>query len=599
MTYELACKDKDKIEILSNFGQWRLNNFIMEKLRASLLPPTSKAPTGIAGLDENLRGGLARGRTTFLAGGPGSGKSLLALQTLVHGARHLNEPGIFVTFEESSQRVIINASKFGWDLPSLQRKKLFFLDVQPTADLIQSGTFDLDGLLAALTAKVAEMGAKRLVFDAIDVVLSLLDDAKAERREIYRLHEWLLAHELTAIITAKADANEPGHLGFMQFMVDCAMTLNHDIVQGVSQRNLRVLKYRGSSFEENESPFVIGDQGLEVAGSRFTGESRISPSNERVSSGVARLDTMLGGGYYRNSSVLLTGFPGTAKSTLCGAFAEAACRRGERTLFVTFDSDANEVIRNLASVNIRLQRFIKSGSLFTKSARAINGSAEIHLMRIKKLVREHKVRCLVIDPVSALAKDGNLGTAHSVAERLIDWVKSEGITLVCTSLLDNKNLTDMEGTLLQISTIADTWIHLNYRVCAGERNRGLSIIKSRGTQHSNQVRELVLSEAGVTLADAYMAGGDVLMGTLRWEKERAERQARHATEIAVRLQRIKVENDEAEINAQIRSLRHDLQVKREERNALETAAAARSEEISKNQTLLRGLRKADGSSLKK
>jgi circadian clock protein KaiC len=220
-------------------------------------------------------------------------------------------------------------------------------------------------------------------------------------------------------------------------------------------------------------------------------------------------------------------------------------------------------------------------------------------MRIKKLAREHRVRCLVIDPVSALAKDGNLGTAHSVAERLIDWVKTEGITLVCTSLLDNKNLTEMEGTPLQISTIADTWIHLNYLVCAGERNRGLSIIKSRGTQHSNQVRELVLSGAGVTLADAYMAGGEVLMGTLRWEKERAERQARHAAEIATHLQRIKAENDEAEIKAQIRSLQHDLEVKREEKNALETAAAVRSEEISQDQTLLRRLRRADGSSLKK
>jgi circadian clock protein KaiC len=568
--------------------------------KTSSISASSKASTGIEGFDEITRGGLARGRTTLLAGGPGSGKSLLALQVLVNGARIYDEPGIFVAFEENSKQIIGNAGKFGWDLPALQRKNLFFLNAQPTAELIQSGAFDLDGLLAVLAAKADEMGAKRIVFDAIDVLLSLLDDKKTERREICKLHEWLLARGLTAIITAKADgdAENERHLSFIQFMVDCAIDLNHTIVSGVSQRNLRVLKYRGSAFEENESPFVIGDQGLEVAGSNYTGESRIIVSNERVSSGVPRLDTMLGGGYYRGSSVLITGFPGTAKSTLCGAFAEAAGKRGERTLYVSFDSDMNEVIRNLASVNIRLQRFVKSGRLFTKSARAINGSAEIHLMRIKKLVREHKVRCLVIDPVSALAKSGNEGAANGVAERLIDWAKLEGITMLCTSLLDSNSLTNAEGTPIQISTLADTWIHLSYLVNAGERNRGLSIIKSRGTAHSNQVRELILSDKGVTLADAYMAGGEVLMGTLRWEKELAARNAQTEAANASQRQRMKIISEEAELTGRIKSLQVELEMKRAEKNLAAKSADGGAAQLSQNEKLLRKLRKADSNNQK-
>jgi len=569
----------------------------MKKRKTGPPQHSDKAPTGIEGFDEITRGGLPRGRTTLLAGGPGSGKSLLALQSLVHGAIDLDEPGIFVAFEESSERIIINAAQFSWNLPALQRRKLFFLNAQPTADLIQSGNFDLDGLLAMLAAKVRAMGAKRIVFDAIDMVLSLLSDVKTERREIVKLHDWLVKEGLTAIITAKEGDDQP-HLDYLQFMVDCAVTLNHAVVAGVSQRNLRILKYRGSAFEENESPFVIGSTGLEVAGSRGPGQPDVAVSNERVSSGVPRLDTMLGGGYYRCSSVLITGFPGTAKSTLSGAFAEAACARGEPTLFVSFDSDISEVVRNLASVNIRLQRFVNSGVLRTNSARALNGSAEIHLMRIKNLVREQKTRCLVIDPVSALAKSGNVDTGHSVAERLIDWAKAEGITLVCTSLLEHGS-TQMEGTPMQISTIADTWIHLNYLVNAGERNRGLSIIKSRGTAHSNQVRELVLSHAGVTLADAYMAGGEVLMGTLRWEKERADQITRLEGENAIRRQRLKIETEEIDLAARLKALERELESKRAEKELLNQKAALNAKEITTDRDRLSSLRKADHAGLKK
>ncbi|OYY95779.1 MAG: hypothetical protein B7Y41_00330 [Hydrogenophilales bacterium 28-61-23] len=570
----------------------------MKSIRPPLAPTPTKAPTGITGFDEITGGGLPRGRTTLLVGGPGSGKTILSLQFLAHGAQDCKEPGIFVAFEEASTRIVANADSFGWDLAGLLReKKLFFLDAQPKSDLVQSGDFDLGGMLAALEAQTKNMGARRIVFDALDVVLALLPDPAAKRREIYRLHEWLLARELTGIITAKAGGDEASVIqqpfGFMQFMVDCAVILNHSVALGVSHRNLRVQKYRGSGFDENESPFLIGNSGLvvDVARTRVHVDAKVS--NERVSSGVERLDTMLGGGYYRGASILITGFSGTAKTTLSAAFAEAACQRGEHTLFVSFDSDYNEVIRNLASVGIGLDRYVKNGCLSMISARSIAGSAESYLVRIKTLAQEHDARCLVIDPVSTWYKSGNDTTAQSVADRLIDWSKSEGITLVCTSLLDEMSNRSESNSPLQISTLADTWIHLNYLVQAGERNRGLSIVKSRGTAHSNQVRELILSDAGVTLADTYTAGGEVLMGTLRWEKERAERVATEAAEAAAKLKRVRLDAEEAELEVRLKSLQTELVAKQVEKALLVRSTQSHEGELSRGRTQMKELRGAD------
>jgi circadian clock protein KaiC len=570
----------------------------MSSPRRAVIKAPNKALTGITGFDEITRGGLPRGRTTLVVGGPGSGKTLFALGFLVHGARDCREPGIFVAFEETPSRIVANADTFGWNLPALQQQgKLYFMDAQPVPDLVQSGTFDLTGMLAALGAKAQELGARRIVFDAVDIVLALLPDAAAQRREIYRLHAWLLAHELTGVVTLKADSDESGAVrqpfGFMQFMVDCAVVLNHSVVLGVSQRNLRVQKFRGSSFDENESPFLIGRTGFEVAVSRTLGRGESTVTNERVSSGVDRIDTMLGGGYYRGASVLITGFPGTAKTTLSGAFAEAACQRGERTMFVSFDSDSNEVIRNLGSVGIRLDRFVDDGSLHMVSARTITGSAETYLVRIKTLAREHRARCLVVDPVSTLSKSGNELTAHSVAERLIDWSKAEGITLVCTSLLDEMSSQSEAGSPLQISTLADTWIHLNYLVQAGERNRGMSIIKSRGTAHSNQVRELILSDAGITVTDTYTAGGEVLMGTMRWEKESAERHASEVAAVTAKLRSVRLEAEEAELEARVRSLQVELAAKVTEKSVLAHSAEVQERESSLGRDRMRELRGSD------
>jgi circadian clock protein KaiC len=557
-----------------------------------------KAPTGIFGFDQIAGGGLPRDRSTLLIGGPGSGKTIFALQCLVHGARNCGEPGIFVAFEETSERLEANFKGFGWDIGQLRKNKLFFLDAQPTHELLQSGTFDLSGMLAVIGAKVKAMGARRIVFDALDITLALLPNVATKRREIYRLHEWLLDSKLTGIITAKSGEDAastlgPQPFGFMQFMVDCAVILRHRVSLGVSQRSIRVQKFRGSGFDENESPFVIGRNGFDVAVSRASEGADTKVSSERVTSGVRRLDTMLGGGYYRGSSVLITGFPGTAKTTLSGAFAQAACKRGERTMFVGFDSDSSEVVRNLTSVQIRLDRYLRNGLLRMISARTFTGSAETLMARIKALTMEHKARCLVIDPVSTLSKAGNELTAHGVAERLIDWSKTDGITLLCTSLLDETSSHVEGSTPLQVSTLADTWIHLNYQLQSGERNRGLSIIKSRGTAHSNQVRELLLSDDGVTLADTYTAGGEVLMGTMRWEKESAEIKATQIAEITGKLKLASLDAEATVLEVRLKSINTELAAKRLEKKLLSLNKHRGDVELKRRNNQMQQLRGAD------
>jgi circadian clock protein KaiC len=558
----------------------------------------SKSPTGVAGLDHLTAGGFPRGRTTLIEGGPGAGKTVLALQFLVNGARQFGEPGIFVAFEESAARLKANAATFGWDLDALHRKRLFFVDAQPSADIVQSGAFDLGGLCAAVEARARRIGARRIVFDAVDVVLALLSDAAAARREVYRLHDWLLASGLTAIITAKTGMDDgkgwPLPTSQLQFMVDCAVSLTHQVSAGISHRGLRVVKYRGSGFSENVAPLVISRHGLEVAGAPplvKTGRTDTA-LRERVSTGVARLDTMLEGGYYRRSSVLITGSPGTAKTTLCGAFVDAACRRGERALFVSFDSTPGEIVRNLESVKIRLDRHRKSGLLRLVSARSGTASAEAHLGHIVATAREHRARCLVVDPLSALGTHGEMAPSPSPVIYLTDWAKAEGLTLVCSSLVEGAR-PDAEKTALQISTIADTWIHLSYLVRGGERNRALTIVKSRGTDHSNQVRELILGAAGVTLADVFSAGGEVLMGALRWEKEQA--QVEQQREQAIESQRRLADLDR--IDAQL-AARHDRlqairRANRIERKALERAGDAQLSRVRDSEAAIQRLRKAD------
>jgi circadian clock protein KaiC len=381
-------------------------------------------------------------------------------------------------------------------------------------------------------------------------------------------------------------------MDFMQFMVDCAVVLRHVVVEGVSQRNIRVVKYRGFAFEENEAPFVIARHGIEVGYTSGENPAAALVTQERVSTGISRLDTMLNGGYYRGASVLISGAPGTAKTTLCGAFAEAACQRGERTLFVSFDSAGDEVVRNLGSVNIQLEQYIADGTLRMTSTRAVRGSSELHLMRIRDEALQHDARCIVVDPISALAKAGNTNISHNVVERLVDWAKMQGITLLCTSLLDHATPT-LENTPLEVSTIADTWIHLSYVVQGGERNRGLTIIKSRGTGHSNQVRELILQESGITLTDVFTAAGEVLMGTLRYEKERGERLKQQMNDAHTQRHREDLASETVELEQRIQSIQRELDRKRVQQATLNDATAEQEDEQARAGMELLDRRSAD------
>jgi circadian clock protein KaiC len=528
-----------------------------------------KVPTGIPGVDEITGGGIPSNRTTLVMGGPGSGKTIFALQTLVNGAREHGEPGIFVAFEENSRHIIENAGSFGWDLPALEQEQLFFLDARMPAETVLSGDYDLAGMLASLQAKAREMGAKRIVFDSIDVLLTLLGDAKAERLELYRIHDWLADSGLTGIITTRleggADPSFSEHFGFMQFMADCVVLLGHHLVEHVSLRELRVLKYRGTGFAENEFPLVITPTGIEVASAGVVDTAMRYPVfTERISTGISRLDTMLGGdGYIRGTSILITGSPGTAKTTLGGAFVQAACERGERAMLINFDESAEEVVRNLTSVNIRLQRFIDDGLLQIHAFRSEARSAEEHLICIKRLLTDHQPNCLVVDPLSALLKAGGHITGPAVAQRLLSITKQQGITSLCTSLLGGIEPVS-EASPLHVSTIADTWIHLSYLVQAGERNRALTFIKSRGTGHSNQVRELVLSQDGLTLSDVYTAGGAVLMGSMRTEKEALESLEREQQRLDSERRQRELQEANAQAQARIANLQREMALREEE-----------------------------------
>jgi circadian clock protein KaiC len=551
----------------------------------------TKVLTGIQGFDEITDGGLPRGRTTLVMGGPGCGKTVFALQSLVNGAHRKKEAGIFVAFEESARQIVANAATFGWDLPRLEKRKLFFLNAQLSPDTVKSGEFDLIGMLNLLHAKATGMRATHIVFDGIDVLLGLLDDPVAERREIYRLRDWLLQTGLTGIITQKSGGNDADHrYSFLQFMVDCVVTLRHHVVDGSAFRTLRVVKYRGSGFAGDEFPISLTVEGMQLT-NRGPTELAYTVTDERISSGLPRLDHMLNGGYHRGSNILISGAPGTAKSTMSGLFAAAACRRGERTLYVSFDEGAAQIVRNLRSVNIHLAPHLKSGVLKMHSTRTRGPNVEDQFDRLRAKVREHNPRCLVIDPLSALStKLSHLASADA-AQQFLDFLKGEGITVVNTSLMDG--LSTDEATATGISTIADTWIHLSYIVQDGERNRALTIVKSRGTGHSNQVRELRLSNDGVSLTDVFVAQGKVLMGVARWEWEQEELAGTKRTKVAAELKRLQLHLLQAEAAARLQVVQTEMEARTAEMALLADATGSASNLVKTDRAVLRKMRHAD------
>jgi len=558
---------------------------------SSSRPSATKILTGIQGFDEITNGGLPRGRTTLVMGGPGCGKTVFALQLLVNWVSHGRQSGLFVAFEEGKSQIVSNAATFGWDLPALTKKKLFFLDARLAPDVVKAGEFDLIGMLSVLESKAKQMGASLIVFDGIDVLLGLLDDPVAERKELYRIRDWLAKTGFTGIITQKATASElDQRYNFLQFMVDCVLVLRHQVVEGSAFRNLRVLKYRGSGFLGDEFPISLSSGGLQLT-NRGPTELKYEVSDERVSSGLPRLDKMLRGGYHRGSNVLISGAPGCAKSTLAGLFVAEACRRGERTLYVSFDEGSAQIVRNLRSVGIQLAPHQKSGLLKMYSTRTRGPNIEDQFGDLRATVRAHRPRCLVVDPLSALStKLSHLASADA-AQQFLDFLRVEQITVVNTSLMDGIGID--EATATGISTIADTWIHLSYLVQDGERNRALTIVKSRGTGHSNQVRELMLSNAGVTLADVFVAQGKVLMGVARWEWEQEQLASKQRKLVASDLKRLELQLAQADAAARLQVVRTEMEARDAELAVLALATGSASQLLVTDRDVLRKMRHAD------
>lgn len=536
-----------------------------------------KLSTGIAGVDQITVGGLPSGRLTAVVGGPGTGKSLLALQFLVHRLKVGKERALYVTFEEATDRIRQNVAGFNWGFENLSEDQLTLIDARLPADVVQAGSFDLSALLANLGARAAENGATNVVFDGIDLLLHAINDEILERQELARINDWVRAGGMTAILTVKeygTSGRERNRADLIQYITDCVVLLSADLVETSISRVFRVLKYRGSGFSANAAPMVIGTDGLSVVPAQ-TDRGSHPVFSERISTGVERLDAILDGGFTRGTSILVTGAPGTAKTSLAGSLARAACEAGRRVLFVSFDESGAQIIANMKSIGIRLDPFVRSGHLLMQSFFSGGSSPEASFLSISRLIAAHLPDVLIVDPMSAFLKSAN-PFAQLITESLIDLAKTNGITFLGTSLSGNAS-GDVEMSLSHVSTIADTWLHLSYVAQKGERNRALTVVKSRGTAHSNQVRELSLSSDGLALIDVYVGEGEVLMGSARlWQEEEVAR-AESLRAINHRHQMFAHRRDIDGLKARITGISEELASKESELEILETAESLRVE----------------------
>lgn len=481
-----------------------------------------KRRTGIADLDRVTEGGLPAGQATLILGQAAAGKTVLALQVLARAIEG-GEGAIFVSFEESPEQVRRDAASFSWGAELLASDRLQIIDARPRISAETAGDFDLEGLLSIVAAAAAQLDACWVVFDGIDQLLQYQSSHKAAINQIRRVEEACGQYGWTLLLTGKAtrDADAPAHLEGIEFLLSASIVLTAEIVNQQLNRSLRIAKYRGSGHIANELPMLIDDHGITLPYHYADENNDVEATNERLSVGIERLDALLGGGIYRGSSLLISGRPGTAKSTLAGGFAEAAAARGERTLYISFDELEGPYVRNLESVGINLRDPINTGLVRFQSLSAFAARVTEHFLAIRRLLDAFDPHCLVIDPISAMLKASATEGANMATEQLIDLVRRRGITTVLTSLSGEQD-PEGEATQGQVSTLADSWIVLDYNVRAGERNRSLSIVKSRGSAHSNQQRELLLGNQGLDLADVYENGSEVLMGTARAARERED-----------------------------------------------------------------------------
>ena len=498
-------------------------NKIMDKQTPPIPATLLKSATGITGLDEITGGGLPSGRPTLVCGSAGCGKTMLAMEFLVRGATQFGEPGVFMMFEENAQELTDNVRSLGFDLDQLVAKKKILLDHVRVErnEIEETGEYDLEGLFIRLGHAIDSIGAKRVVLDTVEALFAGLPNHAILRAELRRLFRWLKDRGMTAIITGEKGEASITRYGLEEYVADCVITLDHRVAEQICTRRLRVVKYRGTAHGTNEYPFIIGERGLSVLPITSI-QLDHKASSGRIPTGIARLDEMLGGqGVYRGSSVLVSGSAGTGKSTISAKFAETACRRGERAILFAYEESPEQLLRNMCSVHIDLAPWVKKGLLQIHSSRPTMHGLEQHLVMMHDTVLAFQPSVVVVDPISNLTLDDTEAEVKPTLMRLIDFLKKLQITSVFTSLTTGGNAP--EDSQIGVSSLMDTWLLLRNVEFNGERNRLISVLKSRGMAHSNQVREFVMSDAGIDLRDVYLGGDRVLTGTARVAQETQER----------------------------------------------------------------------------
>jgi circadian clock protein KaiC len=528
-------------------------------------PRLAKAPTGIHGLDEITDGGLPLGRPTLVCGSAGCGKTLFAMEFLVRGATQYDEPGVFMAFEETAEELAQNVRSLGFDLEALIRQKKIAVDYVRVerGEIEETGEYDLEGLFIRLGHAIDQIGAKRVVLDTLEVLFGGLSNQAILRSEMRRLFRWLKDRKVTAVITGERGDGSLTRHGLEEYVSDCVILLDHRVINEVSTRRMRVVKYRGSAHGTNEYPFLIDEDGFSVLPITSVGLQH-TVSDERVSTGVARLDGMLDGqGYYRGSTVLVSGTAGSGKSSLAAHFVDAACRRGERCLYLAFEESPKQIARNMRSIGLDLDPWVKKGLLEFHAARASMHGLEMHLATIHKLVRDVEPRIIVMDPITTLHQ---VGASHKDVTgsltRLIDFWKMQGITAFLTSLTHGGH--HLEATDVEISSLVDTWLLLRDIELNGERNRGMYVLKSRGMAHSNQVREFLLTSRGIELNDVYLGAEGVLTGSARLAQEAREKAAALQRQQDIEAKQRELERKRLALEARIVALRREFEAEAEE-----------------------------------
>ncbi|HEV8415628.1 MAG TPA: circadian clock protein KaiC [Bryobacteraceae bacterium] len=488
------------------------------------LRPLPKAPTGIDGLDRITLGGLPRGRPTLICGSAGCGKTLFGIEFLVRGALQFNEPGVCITFEESARDLALNVASLGFDLEQLQKSKKLVIDhiYIDKSEIAETGEYDLEGLFIRLNAAIDSIKAKRVLLDTPEALFAGLSDTGVLRSELRRLFGWLKDKGVTAIITGERGEGTLTRHGLEEYVSDCVILLDHRVQNDAVTRRLRVLKYRGSTHGTSEYPFLIDEHGISVLPVTSLGLTHPA-STARISSGIPDLDAMLEGhGYFRGSSVLVTGSAGTGKTSMGAHFVDSACVRGEKAILFSFEESPEQIIRNMRSIGMDLERWVKKGLLHIESARPTAFGLEMHLVRMHHLLKTHKPDVVVIDPISSLLPGGSEHDVQALVLRIVDFLKHSGATGFFTALNAED---DLQSTALSISSLVDAWILLRNIEVNGERNRLLYVLKSRGMAHSNQIREFLLTHRGVRLREVYLGPGGVLTGSARVAREADERRA--------------------------------------------------------------------------